>query len=85
VVRVDFTTYKGFSTCPEWWRNFVTFTLRGMDSKGIGEKNFALDRGIEKYHGTMIDSEDPEDVDALEFETEEDLNAFKIYWTLYGS
>lgn len=56
-----------------------------MDSKGIGEKNFALDRGIEKYHGTMIDSEDPEDVDALEFETEEDLNAFKIYWTLYGS
>ena len=84
MVRVDFTIYTSFSACPVWWRNFVTFALNGLENAGVGEKNFALDRVIEKHHGSIVDNENPEDVDALEFETEEDLNAFKIYWTLYG-
>lgn len=60
------------------------FTIKGLSTK---EKNLALDRGIEKYHGAIIDAEGAEgaeDFDALEFETEDDFNAFRLYWTLHG-
>jgi hypothetical protein len=85
MVRFDFTVYKNFSACPIWWRNFVLCASKDAPSQKQAYINFELDKSIKKYNGSIIDNEDPEDLDALEFETEEDFNAFKIYWTLYGS
>lgn len=57
-----------------------------MYGRPTSEKHRALDIGIEKFHGTIIDADtdNAEDIDCLIFETEEDLNAFKLHWTLYG-
>lgn len=85
MVKVDFTIYNSFATCPAWWRNFVLVTTSVKDLTS-DSRNKLLIEGMAKYHGKMIDADndDEEDIDNLEFETEEDLNAFKLYWALYG-
>lgn len=87
MVEVDFTNYKSFSACPVWWRNFVTFAQKDIHGPRTVERHHVLDIEIKKYHGIIVDMDDDnrEDIDCLQFETEEDLNAFKLYWTLYGS
>jgi hypothetical protein len=86
MVRVDFTQMRSFSDCPRWWQNFVLKTIRDNYSKPQHDKNLSLNREIEKCNGTIIDCEDNEDdMNALEFETEDDMNAFKVFWTLHGS
>jgi hypothetical protein len=84
MVKIDFTMFTCFSACPVWWRNFVLCTTKDIPTHKQALMNFELDKAIKKYHGSIIDNDNPEDVDALEFETEDDFNAFKIYWTLYG-
>ena len=83
MIRVDFTEYQTFNTCPDWWKNFVLDTLKNT-SVSWAEKNRLLDDTIAKYNGSIIDDSHPEDVDALEFETEDDFNAFKLIWTIHG-
>lgn len=85
MVKVDFTIYNSFATCPAWWRNFVLVTTSVKDLTS-DSRNKLLIEGMAKYHGKMIDADndDEEDIDNLEFETEEDLNAFKLFWTLHG-
>jgi hypothetical protein len=82
MVRVDFTNYKCFSACPNWWRNFVLFTTKGKTNKDVDK---AIADGMSKFNGIMVeDKGKSEDVEELIFETENDFNAFKIYWVLYG-
>jgi hypothetical protein len=81
VVRLDFTTFRNFFDCPYWWRNFVKTTHQSINS--TDNRDLALDRGIGKYNGRIVDIEDNSSmINYLEFETEDDLNAFKIFWTL---
>jgi hypothetical protein len=83
MVKVDFTHLRSFAQCPIWWRNFVVSTT--ADFKGTYQnRNLLLSEAIAKYHGEIVDGEGEEDVSHLEFETQDDLNAFKIYWTLHG-
>lgn len=81
MVRVDFTIYQSFSSCPGWWRNFVTCTTKGKTNREVDKLIFD---GMLKFNGAMIEN-GADDVEELVFETEEDFNAFRLYWTLYGS
>jgi hypothetical protein len=85
MVKINFTSYRNLSSCPIWWRNFVLFTLSGIIYRDIEVRNLLLEKAIEKYHGKIIDNGSSENFDALVFDTKEDFDAFKIYWTLYGS
>jgi hypothetical protein len=85
MVQVDFSEYRSWSTCPVWWKNFVDFAVSGRKYRIIDHRNADLNRAISKFNARIIDYEgNTEDIDYLEFETEEDFNAFKLIWTLYG-
>jgi len=84
MVSVDFSEYTAFYRCPIWWQNFIIVTLK--DHKGsTREKHATLDDAIAEYNGVIIDSSYSADsVSALEFETLDDFNAFKLIWTIHG-
>jgi hypothetical protein len=84
MIRIDFAEYSTFNKCPIWWQNFVLGTLNKSPPVTWAEKNRLLDDAIAKYNGAIIDDSHPEDVDALEFETEDDFNAFRLIWTIHG-
>ena len=86
MVRVDFTEYRSYSTSPVWWRNFIDTILRDGKLRSTDERNDVLDDALAKYHCTLYDEESgPEEIDYIEFETEDDFNAFKLVWRLHGS
>ena len=83
MVKVDFTCYRDFLSCPTWWRNFVTHTFENLN-KDINE-DIQLRSALGKFHGTIIDSmNDVDDIDHLIFENKDDFNSFKLYWTIRG-
>lgn len=86
MVQVDFSEYRSYSTCPVWWRNFVDTILKDFPMPGSTDsRNQELDFAIARYNGSIIDHDSgPEEIDRLEFETEDDLNAFKLFWTIHG-
>jgi len=60
----------------------VLCTTKKENNKDI-DKAIAI--GMAKFNGVMVESKGrSEDVEELIFETENDFNAFKIYWALYG-
>lgn len=84
MVKIDFTSYKSFATCPDWWRNFVSFTVKGLGSNEaiIGA---AIDNGLEKYNALSIDHPTEEgDLLCLVFASQKDYEEFVIYWRLRG-
>lgn len=82
MIEVSFTEYRYFSECPIWWRNFCTVTSGEWVS--ADGRNLLLIAEIAKFSGNIVDGGNNEDVDHLEFETEEDFNLFKTYWILRG-
>jgi hypothetical protein len=86
MVQVDFSEFRSYSSCPVWWRNFVDTILKDFSMPGsTDERNQKLDFAITRYNGSIIDHDSgPDGIDRLEFETEDDLNAFKLFWTIHG-
>ena len=85
MVQVDFSEYRNWSTCPVWWKNFVDFAVGCNKYRVTEDRNKDLNTAIAKFNARIIDYEgNAEDIDRLEFETEEDFNAFKLIWTIYG-
>lgn len=87
MVQVDFSEYRFWSTCPVWWRNFVDKTLKDWPRYGrcTDERNSVLADAIAVYNGRIIDEESgSEEIDYLEFDTEDDFNAFKLIWIIHG-
>jgi hypothetical protein len=85
MVSVDFTSYYDLYDCPAWWRNFILYILRESGNRVTGITHFEISCAMEKFRGVITDNKKTGEIDAIEFETDEDLNTFKIYWTLYGS
>jgi len=86
--RIDFSSITNWDACPVWWRSFVNVALGGIIRQRSAADDVAVDdalqAGILKYNGRIIDSDMPGEIQYLEFDTEDDLNAFKLVWTLYG-
>jgi len=87
MIQVPFMQYENFVDCPVWWQNFSTAALLELKKESTyssGQRDKCLNSLIEKHNGTIIDSENSDLINFLEFETEDDFTAFKIHWTLYG-
>lgn len=83
MVKYDFTMYRSFVATPVWWQNFILcFVTYAMPAK---KRDKIIELEIGKFNGKISDNEDDsEQIDYLEFDTEEDFKAFKIFWTIYG-
>lgn len=83
MISIDFKEYTHFSICPIWWQNFVVGLQNETQWNSLSMRNDIINAGIERFNGSIIEIND-EDIDSLIFETDDDFNAFKLYWTLYG-
>lgn len=82
-MKIDFTVWQSFDRCPGWWRNFVITTCKGISglSYDTDIRDKALTDGLAAYNAVMIlEDDDDQEIDHLEFETEEDYLAFRIKW-----
>jgi len=74
MVRVDFREYESLSACPIWWINFVMYITRN---------NLSSYEAFKEY-GRIIPEPDMDDIQFLEFNSENDYNQFRLFWMLYG-
>jgi hypothetical protein len=82
-VKIDFTDWQSFDSCPRWWRNFVITVCKGISglSHDTDIRNKALADGLAAYNAVMVPEDDyDQEIDYIEFETEEDYLAFRIKW-----
>ena len=82
-MKIHFTDWQSFDRCPRWWRNFVITTCQGISglSHDTQRREKALADGLAAYSGVMIPEESyDQEIDYIEFETEEDYLAFRIKW-----
>ena len=82
-VKIDFTDWHSFSSCPTWWRNFVLQTCKGISglSSDSSRRDRALLDGLASHNAIMIIEDSyNQNIDYIVFETEEDYLAFKIKW-----
>jgi hypothetical protein len=78
MVTISFIEYSCFSSCPEWWRRFVTEAgPNPVDSTEV--QNRVFEAALKTYNAKIIDSPTG-DIDYLTFSDESDFLAFKIRW-----
>lgn len=85
------TIYDTFDDCPLWWKSFIDTVTDEIDKVSfftpevLRVRDKLLDDSIATYNGKIVDVVNNSSlVDYLEFETEYDLNAFKLFWILRG-
>jgi hypothetical protein len=86
MMQVSFSACPTYDLCPVWWRNFGDAILGDLEDHmplSLEDRDRLLAEAISKFNG-VIHPIGSEEVDYLEFQTEDDFIAFKMYWTLYG-
>jgi hypothetical protein len=78
MVKIDFTNWQCFASCPTWWQSFVDEVCNGLDWFSDRPRDNALKDALKLYNAKMVDSDDGGDMDYLIFDEESDFVAFRL-------
>jgi hypothetical protein len=79
-VIIDFSETQSLSTCPIWWRGFIS----SLPKSGVnGVPHDVLVSELEKYNGILHDGVAGL-IEAIEFKSQEDFDTFRLIWILHG-
>ena len=78
MVKIDFTDFSEFSSCPAWWRNLVTDATKDLEQSDPGWSN-AINAALQKY-GAKMDELDSWLMNYVIFTDDMDFLACKLKW-----
>jgi hypothetical protein len=78
MVKIDFTDFREFSTCPAWWRNLVTDATKDLEQEDPAWSN-AIVAALQEY-GAVMDDTNSCLFNYVMFEDEMDFLACKLKW-----
>jgi hypothetical protein len=80
----DLSDYKWLSECPDWWQNFISHTVPDPDI--IDNVIVEVEKKLLLHNGKVYVRRDASNpgIQRIVFDSSEDQEFFKIYWTLRG-
>ena len=77
-MKIDFTSFGDFSTCPAWWRNLVTEATKDLPQQDPEWSN-AIIAALQKY-GAVMDDIDSWQFNYVMFRDDADFLACILRW-----
>ena len=79
MVKIDFTDFSEFSSCPAWWRNLVTDATKDVEQSDAEEWSNAIAVALQKY-GAEMNEHDSWLMNCVIFKDDMDFLACKLKW-----